>query len=128
MWCLRARRQGATTAYLLPELSALYTESIVLSTESPFATFSLHTFLSTRIGTAGFSFRSVFSSENMSYYDNQQWPAVGSQPSWDQQTPPARSGTLPLMTDIGLTGPLIGVPQVPALPFRAKIQLPLEHN
>jgi hypothetical protein len=29
----------------------------------------------------------------MSYYDNQQWPAAG-QPSWEQQTPPARSGTL----------------------------------
>ncbi|RFU26399.1 hypothetical protein B7463_g9938, partial [Scytalidium lignicola] len=27
----------------------------------------------------------------MSYYDNQQWPAVA-QPAWDQQTPPARSG------------------------------------
>ncbi|KAE9365239.1 hypothetical protein N431DRAFT_496372 [Stipitochalara longipes BDJ] len=27
----------------------------------------------------------------MSYYDNQQWPAAG-QPSWEQQTPPARSG------------------------------------
>lgn len=27
----------------------------------------------------------------MSYYDNQQWPAAG-QPTWDQQTPPARSG------------------------------------
>jgi hypothetical protein len=29
----------------------------------------------------------------MSYYDNQQWPAPGSQGGWDQQTPPARSGT-----------------------------------
>jgi hypothetical protein len=29
---------------------------------------------------------------NMSYYDNQQWPAPGSQGGWDQQTPPARSG------------------------------------
>ncbi|PBP16633.1 hypothetical protein BUE80_DR012629 [Diplocarpon rosae] len=28
----------------------------------------------------------------MSYYDNQQWSAAG-QPSWEQQTPPARSGT-----------------------------------
>ncbi|EDO00957.1 hypothetical protein SS1G_03431 [Sclerotinia sclerotiorum 1980 UF-70] len=27
----------------------------------------------------------------MSYYDNQQWSAAG-QPSWEQQTPPARSG------------------------------------
>jgi len=27
----------------------------------------------------------------MSYYDNQQWSASG-QPSWEQQTPPARSG------------------------------------
>ncbi|KAG9237955.1 hypothetical protein BJ875DRAFT_480880 [Amylocarpus encephaloides] len=27
----------------------------------------------------------------MSYYDNQQWPATA-QPSWEQQTPPARSG------------------------------------
>ncbi|KAG4412302.1 hypothetical protein IFR04_014561 [Cadophora malorum] len=27
----------------------------------------------------------------MSYYDNQQWPASG-QPTWEQQTPPARSG------------------------------------
>ena len=29
----------------------------------------------------------------MSYYDNQQWPAAG-QPTWEQQTPPARSGML----------------------------------
>ncbi|TVY46015.1 hypothetical protein LSUB1_G000195 [Lachnellula subtilissima] len=27
----------------------------------------------------------------MSYYDNQQWPAAA-QPTWEQQTPPARSG------------------------------------
>jgi len=27
----------------------------------------------------------------MSYYDNQQW-STASQPSWEQQTPPARSG------------------------------------
>ncbi|TVY16533.1 hypothetical protein LARI1_G006780 [Lachnellula arida] len=29
----------------------------------------------------------------MSYYDNQQWPAAA-QPTWEQQTPPARSGML----------------------------------
>ncbi|KAH8816846.1 hypothetical protein F5884DRAFT_236914 [Xylogone sp. PMI_703] len=28
----------------------------------------------------------------MSYYENQQWPAAVAQPSWEQQTPPARSG------------------------------------
>ncbi|CAG8959823.1 hypothetical protein HYFRA_00001731 [Hymenoscyphus fraxineus] len=28
----------------------------------------------------------------MSYYENQQWPAAGGQPAWEQQTPPARSG------------------------------------
>lgn len=32
---------------------------------------------------------------NMSYYDNQQWSAgAAGQPSWEQQTPPARSGML----------------------------------
>ena len=60
----------------------------------PFATFTSYTFLILpRISTAGSSFRTVSCSEDMSYYDNQQWPAAG-QPSWEQQTPPARSGML----------------------------------
>merc|ERR1712093_195946 len=56
------------------------------------ATFLSYTFLTShRNSTAGPSFRSISRSENMSYYDNQQWPASG-QPTWEQQTPPARSG------------------------------------
>lgn len=44
----------------------------------------------------------------MSYYDNQQWPAAG-QPTWEQQTPPARSGMLkPLIKYVG-TGQLTGI-------------------
>jgi len=59
-----------------------------------FATFLSYTFLTShRNSTAGPSFRSISRSENMSYYDNQQWPASG-QPTWEQQTPPARSGML----------------------------------
>ena len=58
------------------------------------ATFLSYTFLTShRNSTAGPSFRSISRSENMSYYDNQQWSASG-QPTWEQQTPPARSGML----------------------------------
>lgn len=45
----------------------------------------------------------------MSYYDNQQWTAsAAGQPSWEQQTPPARSGMfekyLMLSPECQLTG------------------------
>lgn len=62
---------------------------------SSFATLSLYTFFTSLLNTRSILQASVprssQTSQNMSYYDNQQWPAT-SKPSWEQQTPPARSG------------------------------------
>ena len=42
----------------------------------------------------------------MSYYDNQQWTAAAGQPSWEQQTPPARSGMFGIENSIAGIRPL----------------------
>jgi hypothetical protein len=63
----------------------------------------------------------------MSYYDNQQWQS-GGQPSWDQQTPPARSGMFASRTDVrrvsidGFAGASSAVPREDSAAFSTQFE------